>query len=354
MTDVVIVSAARTAVRQIPGGSLGEDRRARTRRNRDRAVLERANLKPEQVSEVIPGPGARRRLRTESRAPVAHQVGLPAGRARHDDQQGLRLGPEGGDAGGQRDHRGRRGHRDRRRPGKHERGAARADRARATAFAWATRSSIDTMIVDGLWDVYNQYHMGTTAGERREGIRHLARAVRTSSRRCRRTRLRSRAEVGPLQRRDRAGRDSAAQGDPVAFATDEFVRHGVTAEALAGLKPAFSKEGTVTAANASGLNDGAAAVIVMSGEEGRSARPHAALRASRPYANAGVDPKVMGMGPVPASKRCLEHAGWSRGRSRPDGDQRSVRGAGARGAQADGLGHVEDQRQRRRDRDRPP
>jgi acetyl-CoA C-acetyltransferase len=100
------------------------------------------------------------------------------------------------------------------------------------------------------------------------------------------------------------------KGDPVRFATDEFVRHGVTAEALAGLKPAFSKEGTVTAANASGLNDGAAAVVVMSAKkaEALGLTPLARIKA---YANAGVDPKVMGMGPVPASRRCLERAGWS-------------------------------------------
>ncbi|WP_125483157.1 acetyl-CoA C-acyltransferase, partial [Caballeronia choica] len=100
------------------------------------------------------------------------------------------------------------------------------------------------------------------------------------------------------------------KGEPLKFATDEFVRHGVTAEALAGLKPAFSKEGTVTAANASGLNDGAAAVIVMSAKkaEALGLTPIARIKA---YASAGVDPKVMGMGPVPASRRCLERAGWS-------------------------------------------
>src|ERR1700743_1544383 len=100
------------------------------------------------------------------------------------------------------------------------------------------------------------------------------------------------------------------KGEPLRFATDEFVRHGVTAESLAGLKPAFSKEGTVTAANASGLNDGAAAVVVMSAKkaEALGLTPLARIKA---YANAGVDPKIMGMGPVPASKRCLERAGWS-------------------------------------------
>lgn len=102
------------------------------------------------------------------------------------------------------------------------------------------------------------------------------------------------------------------KGEPIRFASDEFVRHGVTAESLAGLKPAFSKEGSVTAVNASGLNDGAAAVLVMSAEKAKALglTPLARIKA---YANAGVDPKVMGMGPVPASRRCLERAGWSVG-----------------------------------------
>ena len=101
------------------------------------------------------------------------------------------------------------------------------------------------------------------------------------------------------------GRAAQVRGD-----LTSSVRHGVTAEALGGLKPAFSKEGTVTAANASGLNDGAAAVIVMSAKKADALglTPIARIKA---YASAGVDPKVMGMGPVPASKRCLERAGWS-------------------------------------------
>ncbi|MBB2980632.1 acetyl-CoA C-acyltransferase, partial [Paraburkholderia tropica] len=100
------------------------------------------------------------------------------------------------------------------------------------------------------------------------------------------------------------------KGDPLVFKTDEFVRHGVTAESLASLKPAFAKEGTVTAANASGINDGAAAVVVMSAKKAEELglKPLARIKA---YANAGVDPKVMGIGPVPASQRCLERAGWS-------------------------------------------
>jgi acetyl-CoA C-acetyltransferase len=100
------------------------------------------------------------------------------------------------------------------------------------------------------------------------------------------------------------------KGDPVAFKTDEFVRHGATLDSMAGLKPAFDKAGSVTAANASGLNDGAAAVVVMSAAKAKELglTPLATIKS---FANAGVDPKVMGMGPVPASKRALSRAGWT-------------------------------------------
>jgi len=100
------------------------------------------------------------------------------------------------------------------------------------------------------------------------------------------------------------------KGDPVAFATDEFIRPGTTFEALAALRPAFAKDGTVTAGNASGLNDGAAAVIMMSAQKAEQLglKPLAYVKA---YSSAGVDPAIMGMGPVPASKLCLKKAGWS-------------------------------------------
>jgi acetyl-CoA C-acetyltransferase len=99
------------------------------------------------------------------------------------------------------------------------------------------------------------------------------------------------------------------KGDPVAFDTDEFPKHGATLDGIAGLKPAFAKDGSVTAANASGINDGGAAVMVMSAARAKALglTPLATIRA---YASSGVDPAIMGMGPVPASRRCLEKAGW--------------------------------------------
>jgi acetyl-CoA C-acetyltransferase len=99
------------------------------------------------------------------------------------------------------------------------------------------------------------------------------------------------------------------KGDPIAFAADEFIKNGTTLEGISGLKPAFAKDGSVTAANASGLNDGAAAVLVMTAERAKALglTPLARIHA---YASSGVDPAIMGMGPVPASRRCLEKAGW--------------------------------------------
>ncbi|WP_027798021.1 acetyl-CoA C-acyltransferase, partial [Paraburkholderia acidipaludis] len=163
--------------------------------------------------------------------------------------------------------------------------------------------------VDGLWDVYNQYHMGVTAenvakeyGITREEQDAFA-ALSQNKAEAAQKAGRFDDEIVPVAIPQR-------KGEPLQFRTDEFVRHGVTAESLAGLKPAFNKEGTVTAANASGLNDGAAAVVVMSAKKAEELglKPLARIKA---YSNAGLDPKIMGMGPVPASKRCLERAGWT-------------------------------------------
>jgi acetyl-CoA C-acetyltransferase len=176
-------------------------------------------------------------------------------------------------------------------------------------FRMGDAKLIDSMIVDGLWDAFNSIHMGVTAenvakefGISREDQDKFAALSQNKAEAAQKS-GRFNDEIIPIDIPQR-------KGDPLKFATDEFVRHGVTAESLAGLRPAFSKEGTVTAANASGLNDGAAAVIVMSAKkaEALGLTPIARIKA---YANAGVDPKIMGMGPVPASKRCLERAGWS-------------------------------------------
>ncbi len=167
---------------------------------------------------------------------------------------------------------------------------------------------VDTMVHDGLWDAFNHYHMGTTAENvaKKHGItREMQDAFAAASQNKAEAAQKSGRfadEIVPVMLPQR-------KGDPVAFATDEFVRAGVTAEALAGLRPAFDKTGSVTAGNASGLNDGAAAVVVMRASRAAALglRPLASIRA---YSNAGLDPAYMGMGPVPASTRCLSRAGW--------------------------------------------
>lgn len=168
---------------------------------------------------------------------------------------------------------------------------------------------VDSMITDGLWDAFNDYHMGTTAenlvekyGITREAQDDFAAASQQKAVAAIES-GRFKSQITPVSIPQR-------KGDPLVFDTDEQPRPGTTAEALAKLKPAFSKDGSVTAGNASSLNDGAAAVILMSAEKAQSLglKPLARIKA---YANAGVDPAIMGIGPVSATRRCLEKAGWS-------------------------------------------
>jgi acetyl-CoA C-acetyltransferase len=167
---------------------------------------------------------------------------------------------------------------------------------------------VDSMIVDGLWDVYNQYHMGTTAenvakqyGISRSQQDEFAVASQNKAEAAQKA-GKFKDEIVPVMIPQR-------KGDPVAFAADEFIKAGTTLESVSGLKPAFAKDGTVTAANASGINDGGAAVLVMSTAKAQELglKPMARIKA---FASSGVDPSIMGMGPVTASKRCLEKAGW--------------------------------------------
>jgi acetyl-CoA C-acetyltransferase len=211
---------------------------------------------------------------------------------------------------------------------------------------------VDTMITDGLWDVYNQYHMGITAenvakqyGISREQQDALALASQQKAAAAQDA-GRFKDEIVPVT-------IAQKKGDPIVFAADEFINRKTSAEALAGLRPAFDKAGSVTAGNASGLNDGAAGVVVMSAPPRPPAGPDAAgahrqLRQRRP--RPGRDGHGPGAGQqARAAARRLEGR-----RPRPAGDQRGLRRPGLRGAQGDGLGHQQGQRQRRRDRHRPP
>ncbi|MEP5981354.1 MAG: acetyl-CoA C-acetyltransferase, partial [Marinobacter alexandrii] len=170
-------------------------------------------------------------------------------------------------------------------------------------------SMIDTMITDGLWDAFNDYHMGVTAenivekyGISREEQDEFAAASQQKAVAAR--------EAGYFDGQIVPVSIPQRKGDPIVVNKDEGPRDGVTGEGLGKLRPAFKKDGTVTAGNASSLNDGAAAVMVCSAEKAKELglTPLATIKA---HANAGVDPSIMGTGPIPASQRCLKLAGWS-------------------------------------------
>ena len=166
----------------------------------------------------------------------------------------------------------------------------------------------DTMIVDGLWDVYNQYHMGVTA----ENVAKKFNISRTEQDEF------ALASQNKAEAAQKAGKfkdeilplEIAGKKGSIIFDSDEYIKAGSTLEALSSLRPAFNKEGTVTAGNASGINDGAAAVMMMSASKASQLglKPLARIRS---YASSGLDPSIMGMGPVSASQLCLKRAGWT-------------------------------------------
>jgi acetyl-CoA C-acetyltransferase len=167
---------------------------------------------------------------------------------------------------------------------------------------------VDTMINDGLWDVYNQYHMGITA-ENVAKKYSISREAQDALALASQQKAAAAQDAGKFK--DEIVPFSIAQkkGDPIVFAADEFINRKTNAEVLAGLRPAFDKAGGVTAGNASGLNDGAAGVVVMTAKKAEQLglKPLARIAS---YATVALDPALMGMGPVPASQRALQRAGW--------------------------------------------
>jgi len=166
---------------------------------------------------------------------------------------------------------------------------------------------VDTMIKDGLWDAFHGYHMGQTAENiaarwqiTREDQDTFAVASQNKAEAAQKA-GKFAGEIAPVTIKGRKGDTVVDQ--------DEYIRHGATIEAMAGLRPAFTKDGSVTAANASGLNDGAAALVLMSADEAakRGLKPLARIAS---WAHAGVDPEIMGTGPIPASRKALDKAGW--------------------------------------------
>ena len=168
---------------------------------------------------------------------------------------------------------------------------------------------VDTMVVDGLWDAFNDYHMGTTA----ENIAcdyNISREEQDAFAAASQNKALAAIEAGTFADEITPIEIPQRKGDPIVFKVDENPRPGTTAEKLAGMRPAFSKDGSVTAGNASSLNDGAAAVMLMSAAKAAELGLPV-LATIKGYANAGVEPRIMGTGPIPATKKCLSKAGWN-------------------------------------------
>jgi len=306
MNDVVITAALRTAVGKF-NGALARVPAAELGAQVIKALLARSGVKPDQVSEVIMGqvltagvgqnPARQALIRAgiPDRVP-AMTVGKVCGsgmKATHLAAQAIKCGDaEIVIAGGQ----------------ENMSASPHVLPGSRDGFRMGEAKLVDTMIVDGLWDAYNNYHMGTTAENvaqkygisRRDQDEFAARSQQKAEAAQKAGKFKP--EITPVEITSRKG--------TVTFDTDEYPRHGTTIEALAELKAAFSKDGTVTAGNASGINDGAAAVLIMSARTAAQlgATPLARIKA---YASVGVDPKTMGMGPVPASQLCLQKAGWT-------------------------------------------
>ena len=305
MSDIVIAGALRTAIGKF-GGTLAKTPAPELGATVIAALLARYKLRPEQVSEVILGQvltaGSGQNPARQSSIKAGLPPEIPAMTINKVCGSGLKavmLAAQAvrcGDAdiviaGGQ----------------ENMSAAPHVLPGSRDGFRMGDAKLIDSMIVDGLWDVYNQYHMGITA-ENVAAKYEISRQVQDEFA----AKSQQKAEAA-----QKAGRfadeivsvEVPSRKGPILFKDDEYVRHGTTVDALAALKPAFDKNGTVTAGNASGINDGAAAVVLVSAKKARELglRPIARIKA---FASAGVDPKLMGMGPVPASKRCLARAGW--------------------------------------------
>jgi acetyl-CoA C-acetyltransferase len=303
--EVVIVSAARTPVGSFLGG-LSSLPASKLGEVAIRAALERAGVKPEEVDEVILGHVLQAAAGQGPARQAAMGAGIPKEAAAWSLNQicgsGLRAVAIGaqqialGDArivvaGGQES-------------------MSQAPHAQAlrNGQKMGDIKLIDTMISDGLWDAFNGYHMGQTA-ENVADTFHISRADQDAFAVASQNKAEAAQKAGRFDDEIVPVTIKGRKGDTVVD-KDEFIRHGATLEAMQGLKPAFTKEGSVTAANASGLNDGAAALVLMSAADAkaRGLEPLARIVSS---ATAGVDPAVMGTGPIPASRKALEKAGWT-------------------------------------------
>ncbi|MDQ6618895.1 MAG: acetyl-CoA C-acetyltransferase [Pseudomonadota bacterium] len=306
MTDIVITHALRTAVGKF-GGTLAKMPAPELGAIVIRALLEQSRVSPETISEVIMGQvltaGSGQNPARQALIKAGLPNAIPAMTINKVCGSGLKavmLAAQAircGDAdivlaGGQ----------------ENMSASPHVLLGSRDGFRMGDAKLVDSMIVDGLWDAYNQYHMGTTA-ENVAKQYAISRTEQDEFAVASQNKAEAAQAAGKLKDEIVPVMIPQRKGDPTAFAHDEFVKARTTIESVAALRPAFAKDGSVTAANASGINDGAAALLVMSANRARELglTPLARIRA---YASAGVDPAVMGMGPVPASRRCLEKAGW--------------------------------------------
>ncbi|NHZ42158.1 acetyl-CoA C-acetyltransferase [Massilia aquatica] len=305
MEDVVIVAAGRTAVGKF-GGALAKIPAAELGAHVIKHLLAKIDLDPAKVNEVIlgqvltagAGQGPARQAALKAGLPdmvPAFTVGKVCGsglKATHLAAQAIKCGDADIIIAGGQENMSASPHV---LPGSRD------------GFRMGEAKLVDTMIVDGLWDAFNQYHMGVTA-------ENVAKKYDVSRAEQDEFALQSQLKAEAAQK---AGKfkdeiipfEIVSKKGTVVFDTDEYPKHGTTLESLASLRPAFDKAGTVTAGNASGLNDGAAAVIMMSASKARELglKPLARIKA---YSSAGLDPSIMGMGPVSATRLCLQKAGW--------------------------------------------
>ena len=306
MEDIVIVSAGRTAVGKF-GGTLAKTPATELGAAVIKAVLERSGLSADQIGEVIMGQVLTAGVGQNPARQAVLKAGLPHG------VPGLTINAVCGSglkavmlaamsvgtgdseiviAGGQESMS----------MSPHVLNGSREGQRMGD---W---KMVDTMIVDGLWDVYNQYHMGITA-ENVAKKYSIDRAMQDALALASQTKAAAAQDAGKFK--DEIVPFSIAQkkGDAIVFSADEFINRKTSAEVLAGLRPAFDKAGGVTAGNASGLNDGAAAVMVMTAKKAAALGLTPMARIAS-YATTGLDPAYMGMGPVPASIKALQRAGW--------------------------------------------
>ncbi len=306
MEDIVIVSAARTAVGRF-GGTLAKTPATELGAAVLKTLLERSGVAADQVGEVIMGQVLAAGVGQNPARQALMKAGLPK------EVPGLTINAVCGSG-------------------------LKAVMLAAQAIAWGDSEIVlaggqenmsasphvllgsrdgqrmgdwkmtDTMIVDGLWDVYNQYHMGITA-ENVAKAHSISRDMQDALALASQQKASAAQDAGKFTGEIVPFSIAPKKGDPIVFAQDEFINKKTTAEALAGLRPAFDKAGSVTAGNASGINDGAAAVMVMSAKKA-AALGLTPLARIASFGTSGLDPATMGMGPVPASQKALARAGW--------------------------------------------